>query len=189
MSKFPTIEKFLREAFPNTTMQEDEYDLSDYSVIEILLKRKLRFPKNRLIPFSIYGEKGCGKSVFAKLLKEIFKDNLAIVDQERFISSFNHQWVDKKIVVIDEISFTSAVLAKVKRLSRLAYIDVIKKGEAVVSIPNAVTFVMLSNNEEFHYVSDRYSYFQIKMEKPSVIDFDAMVREVPEFVKYLKKRL
>lgn len=188
-NKFPTIEKFLREAFPNTTMiEEDLLTISDYHAIEILLKRKLRFPENRLIPFSIYGEKGCGKTVFVKLLKEIFKDNLAIVDQERFMSVFNHQWVDKKIVVIDEMSFKLSTLVKVKSLCGHAYIDVIKKGEAFDSIPNAVTFILLSNNDEYHYVSDRSLYFQIKMEKPSVIDLDAMLQEVPEFVRYLKKR-
>lgn len=187
-NKFPTIEKFLREAFPNTTMiDKDEPTFPDYRVINFLLNRKLRFPEDRLIPFSIYGEKGCGKTVFVKLLKEIFKDNLAIVDQERFMSDFNHQWVDKKIVVLDEMSFKPSTLRKVKSLCNYEYIDVIKKGEAVDSIPNAVTFVLLSNNEEYHHVSGRYSYFQIKMEKPSVIDLDAMIAEVTAFVKYLKK--
>ena len=150
------------------------------------LKELLRYIKesdygciNR--PLNIYGERNCGKTALARLLKEMFKDDAVIMDRWQFLSKFNNHWADKKLVIIDERIITDdRFIEKVINTYHSEYIHVETKGQMPWEVFNNITFIIftelpLTENDEIVTMRMRLPIF-----------YDRMVAELPYFTEYIK---
>ena len=169
MKKFSKITDFLSNAFDREDLKELLIYIkeSDYGCI------------NR--PLNIYGERNCGKTALARLLKEMFKDAAVIMDRWQFLSKFNNHWADKKLVIIDERIITDdRFIEKVINTYHSEYIHVETKGQMPWEVFNNITFIIftelpLTENDEIVTMRMRLPIF-----------YDRMVAELPSFTAYIK---
>lgn len=169
MKKFSKITDFLSNAFDHEDLNELMRYIKeiDYGCI------------NR--PLNIYGERNCGKTALARLLKEMFKDDAVIMDRWQFLSKFNNHWADKNLVIIDERIITDdRLIEKVINTYHSEYIHVETKGQMPWEVFNNITFIIftelpLTENDEIVTMRMRLPIF-----------YDRMVAELPYFTEYIK---
>lgn len=169
MKRFLTIENFLENAFEYEDLNELMRYIKeiDYGCI------------NR--PLNIYGERNCGKTALARLLKEMFKDDAVIIDSFSFLSSFNNHWADKKLVIIDERIITDdRFVDKIVKTYHSDYIHVETKGQMPREVFNNITFIIFNEIP----LPENDNIVQMRMRLP--IFYDRMVAELPEFSEYVK---
>lgn len=167
MKRFPTIENFLENAF----YYEDLNELTRY------LKDIRDGFKNK--PLNIHGERNCGKTVLARLLKEMFKDDAVIISSDTFLSCFNNRWADKKLVIIDEHSISEEVIGKILKTYESQNIIVETKGKNPREVSNDITFILFTNIPFFNKKIDN-------MNMMIPIWYNKMVDELPAFAEYIK---
>ena len=169
MNEFPTIEKFLENAF--------EYEELDD------LMRYIKEVGNgcRKKPLNIYGQSNCGKTVLARLLKKIFKDDAVIMDSFWILSGFNYRWADKKLVIIDERLITDdRVINKIIKTYHSDYIHVETPQKPPREVFNNITFIIFTE----HPLKENDNIVPMRMRMP--IFYDRMVEELPEFSEFVK---
>ena len=169
MNEFPTIEKFLENAFE----YEELDDLMRY------IKEIGNGCLNR--PLNIYGQSNCGKTALARLLKEMFKDDAVIMDSWQFLSKFNNHWADKKLVIIDERFITDdRFIDKIIKTYHSDYIHVETKGKMPREVFNNITFIIFTELP----LKENDNIVTMRMRLP--IFYDRMVAELPEFSEFVK---
>lgn len=139
-------------------------------------------------------ENATGKTTFAKWLKMIFTQNVAIVGNAELSDNFNASWASKLLVICDEAKIDKQVVVeKVKSLSTADKIFMNAKGKDHVEIDFFAKFMFLTNNEEnFIYASEddvRYWVRKVsKIETTNVGMLNEMQDEIGPFLYYLQKR-
>ena len=166
MDKFPTIENFLENAFE----YEDLNELLRY------LKEIGNGCHNK--PLNICGERGCGKTAFGVLLKNIF-DSAVIIDSHRFLSHFNGLWAEKDLVIIDEPKLDDNVVDKIIKTYYSDNIEVNMKGKLPKLVFNDITFIMFTN---IPLLNDNINL--IRMNHP--VSYNKMLTEASAFKEYCK---
>ncbi len=139
-------------------------------------------------------EQGTGKTTFAKWLKMIFTQNVAIVGNAELANDFNASWAGKLLVICDEAKIDKQVVVeKVKSLSTGDKIFMNSKGKDHVEIDFFAKFLFMTNNEEnFIYAGEddvRYWIRKVPVITELFVDMlDMMHEEIPAFLDYLNKR-
>ena len=169
MKRFPTIENFLENAF-------------EYEELDELMRYIKEIGSGCLNkPLNIYGQMNCGKTVLARLLKEMFKDDAVIMDSWLFLSNFNNRWADKKLVIIDERIITDdRVIDKIVKTYHSDYIHVETKGKMPREVFNNITFIIFTE----HPLKENDNIVTMRMRLP--IFYDRMMDELPEFSEFVK---
>jgi hypothetical protein len=139
-------------------------------------------------------ENATGKSTFAKWLKMIFTQNVAIVGNAELADNFNASWATRLLVICDEAKIDKQVVVeKVKSLSTADKILMNAKGKDHVEIEFFAKFIFLTNNEDnFIYASEddvRYWIRKVpKLPSHNVRLLEQMQDEIPAFLYMLNKR-
>jgi hypothetical protein len=199
--EWKNIEAFIKHIFgtadlkwtDNETKERltiNEYDLGlDY--IQLLYQKPFQ---TLPILCLVSRENEPGKSTFAKFLKMIFTQNVAIVGNAELSNDFNASWAPKLIVACDEAKIDKqVVIEKIKMLSTAEKIFMNSKGKDHVEIDFFGKFIFISNNEDnFIYASeDDVRYWVRKIKRIEQLDNQMMYKlkeEIPAFLHYLNER-
>ncbi len=177
---------------PETKEKEEisEIDLGlDY--IQLLYSRP-----TQILPILclVSKENATGKSTFAKWLRMIFTQNVAIVGNAELADNFNASWASKLLIICDEAKIDKQVVVeKVKSLSTADKIFMNAKGKDHVEIDFFGKFIFLTNNEEnFIYASEDDVRYWIRKVNPigkmNVGLLSQLSDEISSFLHFLNKR-
>lgn len=141
-------------------------------------------------------ERQTGKTTFGDWLKELYKENMAIVGNADLKSEFNAHWISKLIVMVDETKVDQEVVVeRLKALSTAKSAIWNSKGKDQKSIPTFAKFILISNREEDFIRIDKHEirFWVIRVPKLSEETLDVkllrkMVDEIPSFLNYLCTR-
>ncbi len=176
--------EFIRHIF------EEHYELGlDY--MQLLYQRP-----TQILPILCLVSKDnkTGKSTFAKWLKQLFRNNMAIVGNADLSNDFNGFWSTKLIIACDEAFIEKKVIVeRIKSLSTADRITMNQKGRDQVEIEFFGKFIMLTNNEDnFIYATEediRYWVRKIKKPHKEIVDLEKkLVEEIPSFLHFLNNR-
>lgn len=175
---------FIRHIF------EEHYELGlDY--LQLLYTRP-----NQILPILclVSKENNTGKSTFSKWLKQVFKNNMAIVGNADLANDFNGFWSTKLIICCDEAFIEKKVIVeRIKSLSTADRITMNQKGRDQVEIEFFGKFMMLTNNEDnfINATEDDIRYWVRKVKRPTkeIVNLDKqLVSEIPAFLNFLSTR-
>jgi len=191
---FPHIMSLMKHVFgPNENGEDDQLELGlDYFQ---LLYQKPQQPLPILCVVS--QERNTGKTTLLLLLRLIFGDNVALIDNDTMNSEFNSLFVGRLIIGIDESSFTDnkRVTEKLKNLSTAATMALNQKGKDQQIVSNFAKFVLTSNDISTFVKTDkneiRFWVRELKPIKeeeliPKIRDF--FEEEIPGFLFFLNNR-
>lgn len=196
-----TIMSLLRHIFGNGTVsffhpiKKEREEISELDLgldyLQLLYQRP-----TQILPILclVSRENATGKSTFAKLLKMIFTQNVAIVGNAELSDNFNASWASKLLVICDEAKIDKQVVVeKVKSLSTAEKIMMNSKGKDHVEIDFFAKFMFLTNFEEnFIYASDddvRYWVRKVPIITNTNVDMlNNMKDEIPAFLNLLNSR-
>lgn len=141
-------------------------------------------------------ERQTGKTTFGDWLKELYKENMAIVGNADLKSDFNAHWVSKLVVMVDETKVEKEiVLEKLKSLSTAKNAIWNSKGKDQKSIHIFTKFILNSNKvDDFIRIDkEEIRFWVIKVPRLSDEERDVkllkkMVTEIPQFIYYLSTR-
>ena len=141
-------------------------------------------------------ERQTGKTTFGDWLKELYKENMAIVGNADLKSDFNAHWIAKHIVMVDETKIDQeVVLERLKALSTARSVVLNSKGKDQKSIHTFAKYILISNRVEDFIRIDKHEirFWVIKVPQLSDEDRDVnllkkMVDEIPAFIYYLTVR-
>lgn len=139
-------------------------------------------------------ENATGKSTFAKWLKLMFTQNVAIVGNAELADNFNASWATRLLVICDEAKIDKQIVVeKVKSLSTADKILMNAKGKDHVELDFFAKFIFLSNNEDnFIYASEddvRYWIRKVpRLQSHNVHLLQQLQEEIPAFLDFLNKR-
>jgi len=145
--EFPNIEKFLKHIFSEKNLSGESLYNFGLDYIQLLYTKPLqRLPV--LCPVS--KERNTGKSTFLDFLRAIFRENMTILDNERFASKFTSHYIDKLIIAIDEtfIEIEKALIKeRIKNLciGKRQWLEA--KGRNAQEIEIYSKLILCSNNE------------------------------------------
>ena len=191
--EWPNIEQFLRHIFNSeNTIGENLYEFGldwlQLCYFDPTQKLPVLCPVSR--------ERNTGKSTFLHFLKLIFKDNAAILDNDRFKGQFTAHFVYKLIVGIDE-GFVAVeqktIKERIKNYSTGFTIWYEGKGKNPIEIDNHIHLVMCSNDEKnFMQIDDGENRFAVLKIKKLEYDNPNLLRdmedEIPHFIYFLANR-
>jgi hypothetical protein len=169
---------------------EEQMDLGlDY--LQVLYQRP-----TQILPILclVSKENNTGKTTFAKWLKEIFRQNMAIVGNADLNNDFNSFWCTKSIICCEEVFIDKKLIVeRIKNLSTADRIIMNQKGKDQVEIQFFGHFLLLTNNEDtFINISEEdIRYWVRKLKKPLVDNtgiLKEMIGEIPAFLNYLNQR-
>lgn len=141
-------------------------------------------------------ERQTGKTTLGDWLKELFKENMAIVGNTDLKNDFNAHWVSKLIVMVDETKVEKEiVLEKLKSLSTAKNAIWNSKGKDQKSIHIFTKFILNSNRvDDFIRIDkEEIRFWVIKVPRLSDEDRDVhllkkMIDEIPNFLYLLSTR-
>lgn len=195
--EFPTIMRLIQHIFG------DEEKIHKGSVVKswemgldyvqlLLLKPVLRLPV-----LCLYSpENNTGKSTFAFLLSNIFKNNCVPVSNDDFQSEFGASIYYDKLVAYCEESLLERVkdVERIKNISTAAEVSVNPKGTTQFKGQTFVKFIFMSNRKRMIHVSKHDERFWILRVPPVPIDErdpemnEKLIAEIPAFIDFLKNR-
>ncbi|MEG1586196.1 MAG: DUF5906 domain-containing protein [Bacteroidales bacterium] len=187
------IEAFLRHIFGSkNTSGESLYEFGLDWIQLCFYKPTQKLPV--LCPVS--RERNTGKSTFLQFLKLIFKENAAILDNERFTGKFTAHFVDKLIVALDEgfIPMEQKLMKeRIKNYSTGHTIWLEGKGTNAQEIDNHIHLIMCSNDEKnFMQIDEGENRFAVlkvhKLDSDNPNLLATMEEELPHFLHYLATR-
>jgi len=191
--EWPTIKSLLKHIFSSTnTAGECLYEFGlDWIQISFFNPRR-RLPV--LCPVS--NERNTGKTKFLEFLRLIFKENSAILDNERFTGKFTSHFVDKLIVALDEgfIPMEQKLMKeRIKNFSTGSTVWSEGKGKESYELDNFMHLIMCSNDESnFMQIDEGENRFcvlkipTLALDKPNIIA--ECETEVPAFLHFLSTR-
>lgn len=197
---FPTIHAFIKHIFGTTTVKFKNsagkeitmpyYHLA-YDYIQLLYQQP-----THVLPILclVSKENETGKSTFAKFLKMIFTQNVAIVGNADLADNFNAHWATRLLVICDETKIDKqSVVEKVKSLSTADKIMMNAKGRDHVEIDCFLKFIFITNNEDnFIYATEddlRYWIVKVPVLKEKIPHLEMMFKdEIPAFMSFLSRR-
>ena len=182
--EFPNIDDFITHIF-------GEQKELGYDYLTIMFQ----IP-NQVLPVLclVSEQKHTGKTTFFKFIKMLFQYNATFVQADSLRSNFNSDWVDKLVIMADEVKFDRQQDSdRIKELSTATSFKIESKGVDRYEIPffgkimlgsNHINdFILIDNNEIRYWVLD--------VKKPSkyIDDFEnKLMRELPYFKYFLANR-
>ena len=138
-------------------------------------------------------ENKTGKTTFAKWLKAIFTQNMAIVGNSDLANDFNATYASRLLICCDEAFIDKKiVIEKIKSLSTADKIWLNAKGRDQVEIDFFGKFILLTNNEDnFVYATEddiRYWVRKIPVISQEKNILPMLIEEIPAFLNFLNKR-
>jgi len=141
-------------------------------------------------------ERQTGKTTFGDWLKEIYKENMAIVGNADLRNDFNSHWLSKLVVMVDETKVDKdTVLERLKSLSTAKTAIWNSKGKDQKSIGFFSKFILNSNRvDDFIRIDkEEIRFWVIKVpsltnEQRDVNLLKKMIDEIPGFICYLGGR-
>lgn len=171
--------------------KEIEYYELGLDYLQLLLKRP-----QQILPILclVSKERQTGKTTFAKWLKLLFTENMAIVGNQDFENAFNAHWITKLLVCVDETKIDKEfVVEKIKSLSTSNNTMLNAKGKNQIEVETFLKFILLSNNEDnfINIDKDEIRFWVLKV--PSIttrtIELEkVLLDEIPAFINYLNNR-
>ena len=141
-------------------------------------------------------ERNTGKTKFLEFLRLIFKENSAILDNERFTGKFTSHFVDKLIVALDEgfIPMEQKLMKeRIKNFSTGSTVWSEGKGKESYELDNFMHLIMCSNDESnFMQIDEGENRFcvlkvpTLKTDNPNIIA--ECEKEIPGFLHFLSTR-
>lgn len=190
---WPNIQQLLKHIFSSKNTAGDnlyEFGLDWLQICFFNPRRRLPV----LCPVS--NERNTGKTKFLEFLRLIFKDNTAILDNERFTGKFTAHFVDKLIVALDEgfIPMEQKLMKeRIKNFSTGSTVWSEGKGKESYELDNFMHLIMCSNDESnFMQIDEGENRFcvlkvpQLKVDNPNIIVH--CEKEIPCFLDFLSKR-
>lgn len=191
--QWPSIKLFLEHIFQSkNTSGETLYEFGlDYIQLTYFN------PMQRLpILCPVSRERNTGKSTFLNFLQLIFKENMSILDNERFTGKFTSHFVHKLIVALDEgfIPIEQKLMKeRIKNYSTGRTVWLEGKGSNASEIYNFMHLIMCSNDESnFMQIDEGENRFCVL--KVPTLPFDdpgmlqKMEAEIPAFLYFLRTR-
>lgn len=183
-----TIENFLRHLFGNNENSENYEWAVNY------LKDLYNHPEKRMPVLCLASsELGTGKTTFLHLLKEIFKDDMSIVDSCRVDSHFNSSFAGKSITAIDESFISSYNRRLIDRIVHHATdpkITLITKGKDDKVIDNKSRLIICTNDYRFtEFLKNKQDIFKVFISHHRVSDpnfWEKLQSEIPAFLWFLE---
>lgn len=161
-----------------------------------LMYQRPSLPPNTFQPILclVSEEQATGKSTFAKWLKAIYDQNMAIVGNEELSGSFNEPFAGKLVVCCEE-SFIEkkAVVEKLKALATADKMIMNAKNRDHVEISFFGRIILLTNNvENFIYADDQDTRYWVR-DIPSPPErkvrlLEQIIEEIPAFLYHLDQR-
>ncbi len=197
---FPVICKFIKHIFGESpvkfkTKQGAEVEIPYYHLAYDYIQILYQDPTHVLpILCLVSKDNETGKSTMAKLLKQVFTQNVAIVGNADLADNFNAHWATKLLVICDETKIDKqSVVEKVKSLSTADKIMMNAKGKDHVEIDCFLKFIFITNNEEnFIYASEedlRYWIIKVPVLQEKIPHLeDHFKDEIPAFMSFLNRR-
>ena len=187
------IESLLRHIFSsNNTAGENLYEFGLDWIQICFFNPRRRLPV--LCPVS--NERNTGKTKFLEFLRLIFKENSAILDNERFTGKFTSHFVDKLIVALDEgfIPMEQKLMKeRIKNFSTGSTVWSEGKGKESYELDNFMHLIMCSNDESnFMQIDEGENRFcvlkvpTLKTDNPNIIA--ECEKEIPGFLHFLSTR-
>lgn len=192
--------RFLKHIFGNNEVKVKHKDKGEIIVNELDLGldyiQLLYQQPQQVLPILclVSKEQNTGKTTFAKFLKLMFTQNVAIVGNAELANEFNASWAGKLLVICDEAKIDKQVVVeRVKSQSTGDKIFMNAKGKDHIEIDFFAKFLFLTNNEEnFIYAGEedvRYWVRKIPVITELFVDLvDEMKNEIPAFLDFLNKR-
>lgn len=182
--EFPNIDNFITHIFGK--QKELGYDY---------LTIMFQIP-NQVLPVLclVSEQKHTGKTTFFKFIKMLFQYNATFVQADSLRSNFNADWVDKLVIMADEVKFDKQQDSdRIKELSTATSFKIESKGIDRFEIPffgkimlgsnHVNNFILIDNNEIRYWVLD------IKKPTKYVEDFEnKLIKELPYFKHFLANR-
>jgi len=170
---------------------EIEYYQLGLDYVQLLLKKP-----QQILPILclVSKERQTGKTTFAKWLKLLFTENMAIVGNQDFENSFNAHWISKLLVCVDETKIDKEfVVEKIKSLSTSNNTMLNAKGKNQVEVETFLKFILLSNNEDNFINIDkeeiRFWVLKVPHIQDRVLELEkVLLDEIPAFINFLNKR-
>lgn len=180
---FPYTVKFLEHIFGSQL----EYGL-DY--LQLLYTKPMQ-----ILPILclVSQERITGKSTFLKWLKLIFQRNATYLNRDNFVSNFNADWVNRIVIMLDEIKFKEDEVNKIKELSTSNETKLEYKGFDRFETEFFGKFVMCSNHETTFVKIDeeevRFWVLKIpKLEHENTKMLEQLEFEIPFFLNFINDR-
>jgi hypothetical protein len=139
-------------------------------------------------------ERQTGKTTFAKWLKMLFTENMAIVGNQDFENAFNAHWITKLLVCVDETKIDKHhVVERIKSLSTSTHTMLNAKGKDQVEVETFLKFILLSNNDNSFINIDKEEIRFWVLRVPTItkkqMDLEVqMMDEIPAFLNFLNNR-
>ncbi len=190
-----TIDFFKHIFGTNTVKLSDGKEVQYYELGLDYVQLLLRAPQQILpILCLVSKERQTGKTTFAKWLKLLFTENMAIVGNQDFENSFNAHWISKLLVCVDETKIDKDfVVEKIKSLSTANNTMLNAKGKNQIEVETFLKFILLSNNEDnfINIDKDEIRFWVLKVPTISERTLELekiLLDEIPGFINYLGKR-
>ncbi len=190
---WPTIEKFLRHIFSDKNIDgESLYEFGLDYIQHTFFRPMEKMPVICLTST----ERNTGKSTFLYFMREIFKENAVVLDNERFAGRFTDHFVDKLVVGIEEGFVGEEKKTLKERIKNYATNDTVwvePKGEKPYLIDNYMHLIICTNNEtNFMQIDEGENRFAV-IKVPTLAEDDPMImqkmkKEIGHFLHYLKHR-
>lgn len=191
--EWPTIEKFLKHIFSaENTSGESLYEFGlDY------IQHTFYRPMEKMPVICLTStERNTGKSTYLYFMREIFKDNAVVLDNERFAGRFTDHFVDKLVVGIEEGFVGEEKKTLKERIKNYATNDTVwvePKGEKPYLIDNYMHLIICTNNEtNFMQIDEGENRFAV-IKVPTLTADDPMImqkmkKEIGHFLHFLQTR-
>lgn len=188
-----TIEKGLKHIFECKNLAGDS--LYEFGLDYI---QQLYFNPTQKLPVLclVSRERNTGKSKFLEFLRMIFKENMTILDNERFTGKFTSHFIDKLIISIDEGFIPVEQKLMKERLKNYAtgkkqWLEA--KGRPAQELDFYGHLILCSNDEtNFMQIDQGENRFAVIKVEPLIQDdplfVEKMEKEINCFIHYLSQR-
>ena len=181
---FPNIRMFLEHIFGEQLNYGFDY------------LKLLYLKPTQILPILLFvsNHRGTGKTTMLRLVKSIFGKNATFNSNEDFRSSFNSHWVNKLVVLVDELLLDkNEDLETIKNISTAGDYKIESKGKDRREIEIFCKIILCSNNENNPVIipQEEIRFWVRKIPK---IKFDNvslredMKKEIPHFLHFLIHR-
>lgn len=188
-----TIESFLRHIFSDTNLEgETMYEFGLDYIQHTFFEPKKKMP----VLCFVSKERNTGKSTFLYFMREIFQENVIVVDSDRLNSQFTSSYAGKLIVGVEEAFVgekRTDIKEKIKNWATNPKMLTEQKGKDASEIENYMHIIVCSNNEtNFMQIDEgenRYAVLKVSpLEKDDPEIMEKMRKEIGAFLYYLSNR-
>jgi hypothetical protein len=190
---YPQIEKFLKHIFNTHNLKGDNLYEFGLDYIQLLFFE----PRQRLpVLCFVSRERNTGKSTFLEFLRLIFKENMTILDNERFTGKFTSHFIDKLVIAVDESFIPVEQKLMKERIKNFAtgkkqWLEA--KGKAAQELDYFGKLILCSNDEtNFMQIDEGENRFAVIKVQPLKGDdprlIEKMKPEIPYFLYFLSNR-